>query len=136
MTTDDEAALVVLVAELHRVCRIINEHTPENRRLTAIFQAYLNTLPEGEREVWNMEADPPIGVGLREGRGNRWLEVTALDDETIVWAARKGLLGFGNGGTQLFDALKNVPDRDTQHFMAKIIPHVHSGGSVSVELLK
>jgi len=88
----------------------------------------LKEMPEGERELWDRERDPPIGVALRGKGSGRWLEVTALDDETIVWAARHGLLGFGNGGVKLYDAMKKVPDRETQHFLAKIAPHVHDGG--------
>lgn len=132
----DEAQLVALIAELHRRRGAINENTPQNKRLTAMFQLFLERLPEGEREIWNMEADPPIGVGLKDAGGARWLELSALDDATILWAAHQGLLGFATGGAALYDALVKVPSREIQQHIEALRPHVHSGGGVQVTLLK
>jgi hypothetical protein len=132
MTTDDGRVLA-FVTMLH-VAREDAKATKIAEEIAAkALREYLQTLPEGERELWDQEHDPPIGVGLKERGGRRWVEWAAVPDEAIVWAARQGLLEGIN--TTLFDALAGTTSQEVQAYISDIRPHLHQGTQETLVLL-
>jgi len=93
----------------------------------------LREMAEGDRELWDQEHDPPIGVGLKERGGRRWVEWAAVPDEAIVWAARIGLIR--DIDSSMWAALADAPSQEVQAFVADIRPHLHQGTQETLVLL-
>ncbi len=95
-----------------------------------VLLPYLQSLPEGERELWDNEQDPPVGVALRDRAGARIVEWAAVPDETILWAAKMGLLkGFDSA---LYDALAQAMSQSTQHHIAAIRERIIQGSTPTI----
>ncbi len=90
----------------------------------------LQAMPEGERELWDREQDPPVGVALRDRPGTRIVEWAAVPDETVLWAKEMGLLKGAD--MALYDALAQAMSQSTQHHIAAIRERIVQG---SVETL-
>ena len=89
-----------------------------SRRTAEDFKQYLALA--GERELWDDERG--IGVGLEPGYTSRWVDISELDDEAIVWAVRSGVLK--NSITKAeYDRLANLSDRNA----ARVRFAVHEG---------
>ena len=85
----------------------------------------LKAMPEGERELWDREQDPPVGVALRDRPGTRIVEWAAVPDDTILWAAKLGLLKGFDGA--VYDALAAAMSQSTQHHIAAIRERIVQG---------
>lgn len=85
----------------------------------------LRAMPEGERELWDNEQSPPVGVALRDRPGTRVVEWAAVPDEAILWAARLGMLkGFDSA---VWDGVAQANSLEVQKMIGLIRPHVHQG---------
>jgi len=85
----------------------------------------LRAMPEGERELFDHEQDPPVGVALRDRPGTRIVEWAAVPDEAILWAAKLGMLkGFDSA---VWDGLAQANSLDVQQMIGLIRPHIHQG---------
>ena len=135
VTTDVEVTpkVINLIKSLHEARAKKNEGDRADKQIAPVIKKYLQTLPEGEQEAWDNEVDPPIGVALQSGGGHRWLDTTALSDETVVWATRKGILNGINLG--LWDALQSVPDQEGAQHMIALAKAVKEGGGEKLVLL-
>ena len=132
MTTDEGRALA-FVTMLH-----VAREDAKAAELAAdiakkALMPILREMPEGERELWDAEHDPPIGVALKERGGKRWVEWSAVPDETIVWAARMGLIR--DVDTTLWAGLTDAPSQEVQAHIAAIRPHLHQSGQEVLVLL-
>lgn len=134
----DEQQAVALVKVLHAVRESASEarraDNGEKGEVSGPLREFLLTLPEGERDVWDMEPDPPIGVALRDGGGMRWIDLTELDDATIVNLARRGGLALSATG---YDAMLTLApsDRSLAKLILQVRKAVHAGGGLQLVLL-
>lgn len=127
------ANLVRLIKPIHDARNDRSRADSVDRAIATVLKAHLRTLPEGEREMWDMEANPPIGVGLEDGNTPRWVDTSELDDETIVWAVRQGLIRGLNG--DLFDSMKAITEIETIRKIAALTKAVHQGVNEQLVML-
>lgn len=125
---------IALVKVLHAVRAAAAQARAADADTADPLRVYLEAQPEGEREVWDMEADPPIGVALKDGGGARWIDFSELDDPTIVQLARRGGLALNATG---YDALLTLAssDRSLGPTMLRGSKAVHEGGGTRLVLL-
>lgn len=134
----DEQQAVTLIKVLHAVRESVSlarrADNGERGEVSGPLREFLATLPEGEREIFDMEADPPIGVALRDGGGSRWIDLSELDDAAIVNLARRGGLALSATG---YDALLTLApsDRAMNKLILQVRKAVHAGGGQQLVLL-
>ncbi len=128
--------MVSLVSVLHGARADVAAARRIDESATRELKGYLGARPEGERELWDNEPTPPIGVGLVDGGGRRWLDWAVLSDEAIVYAARNGCLALAAGD---YDAARKhaqaTGDLDAIEWLAAVGAGVREGGGESLVLL-
>ena len=132
MTTDEGRALA-FISMLHIAREDKKASELAEDIASKALKPLLREMPEGERELWDQEHDPPIGVALKERGGRRWVEWSAVSDEAVLWAARLGL--FRDIDSTLWAGLTEAPSQEVQSMIAAIRPHVHQGQQETLVLL-
>lgn len=127
----DVARLVGLIRPLAETRRNNASGARHDRDLTNRLKDYLSTLPEGERELWDLEREPHVGVALVNEGGTRWVDLSALSDVIVLWAARIGLLRLAPEG---YDAVKTLADAGSLNIeyrenLSQFARAVHQGGA-------
>lgn len=128
-TEVDVSRLVALIRPLANVRRETASGRRQDERWTAELKDYLKDQPEGERELWDREVDPPIGVGLVDEGGVRWVDMTDLPDAVVLWAARSGLLKLEPAGYDSIAAIADVLPLEFKSNLRQFRDAVHQGGA-------
>ena len=126
----DVKELVSLIRPLASVRRENAFGKRQDEKWTAELKDYLSTQPEGERELWDTEREPHVGVALVDGGGPRWCDLTDLTDLVVLWAARSGLLRLAPDGYDAITALADagVLPLEFKSNLVQFRKAVHQGG--------
>lgn len=99
-----------------------------DRRVSPLLRTFLESQPEGERELWDGEHN--VGAALDDGGAGRWVDFSALSDADIVTAARMdpSLFRLDAGAFDEFVEAGTEDDIEGQQFYIRLLRAVHNGG--------
>lgn len=122
---DDEAKAISMITVLVGCREDAGAARIGEEMAKKVLLPFLRALPEGERELWDQEQSPPVGVALKDRASTRIIEWAAVPDEAVLWAKEMGLLKGAD--MALYDALAQAMSQSTQHHIAAIREHIIQG---------
>ncbi len=140
----ERAQQVDKISQLHVIRSAQSQLRKADKKLSDSLKQHLAL--EGEEELWDNESyerqmkcpvcldgettlKGPVGVTFREVGGTRYVDLSALSDEEVVWAARHGLLQLN---VRAYNGLGEMTDP----VMVRFAQHVHQSSADKLEMVK
>lgn len=131
LPAEGEAAVVGDVLPLVRARDAKNDAARDEKLHSDRIRAHLQAQPA---DYVLAEGETGFAVKLGHGSSGKWCEWASVPDDTLLWAARMGLVTGLN--TKLLEALRGAMTPTVQAHLLAIAPHVHDSTYDTVEIIR